>query len=180
MLEKVEVTQGSNGYPKGIYTALISDSYEELSNEIDRNGGDLVLLRKRDGWDLWEKRSNWYGNLIDNMNQSDGDTVHEYTGEETPFEFAEKMLYGNVGEYLKDTLRDEIDLSEAFILLSDMKDRVIDFQSNLTMGERCMIWMTNPNPTDVSFIIKEDDTSWYEDVWTYQLAVVNFNTNIHD
>lgn len=180
MLKRVEVTQGTNGYPKHLYNALISDSYSELREEMDTNGGDLVLLRKRDGWYLWEKRSDWYGNLIDNMKPSGQDTVHEYTGEETPFEFAEAMLYGEFGEYLKDVIKDDFTIADVNEFIDACGDKIINFASNITEGERCLLWMYSNNHLEVEFIVREDDTSWYEDVWTYQLAIVNYDQNLND
>ena len=50
-MKTIEVTQGINGYPEGVYTTQIFESVEEMKNA----GDDLYsIYRKRDGWDFWE------------------------------------------------------------------------------------------------------------------------------
>ena len=62
-LQWMEVTQGRNGYPSGLYKAISSDNFdtfEELQNFAKENDLIIVDLHKRDGWDLWENRGTMY------------------------------------------------------------------------------------------------------------------------
>ena len=75
-MKQIQVTQGINGYPKGIYDAQIFESVEELQ---DSGRGIFHVFRKRNGWDLWELVSAEYG-AFDmeerlNMHKSDDEVL---------------------------------------------------------------------------------------------------------
>lgn len=55
VLEEVNVTRGHNGYPWKVYEAVIFDYQEDLQEFSEWCGKPAVLLRKRDGWALYEK-----------------------------------------------------------------------------------------------------------------------------
>ena len=50
-MKQIQVTQGRNGYPQGIYDAKIFESVGELKNS---GKGLFTVFRKKKGWDLWE------------------------------------------------------------------------------------------------------------------------------
>ena len=60
-LDEVTITQGRNGYPEGLYKALIGfDYFENAEDFAEQVGGEVVLLTKRDGHQFWEKRGRAY------------------------------------------------------------------------------------------------------------------------
>ena len=60
-LHFVETTSESNGYPRNIKDALIGfDTFEEAEALAKEHGLDIMLLHKRDGWQLWHRKANAY------------------------------------------------------------------------------------------------------------------------
>ena len=54
--ELVEVTKGRNGYPERLHNAVIGfEDFDEAQSIANEYGLDLAILRKRDGWQLWER-----------------------------------------------------------------------------------------------------------------------------
>lgn len=63
-LEMVEVTRGRNGYPERLHNAVIGfEDFEEAQSIANEYGLELAILRKRDGWQLWERTGTAYGAL---------------------------------------------------------------------------------------------------------------------
>lgn len=58
----VNVTKGVNGYPMGLYNAIIFDDDSFDWGNIEKIANDhnleIVALHKRDGWNVWEKHHN--------------------------------------------------------------------------------------------------------------------------
>ena len=60
-LNIVEVTQGVNGYPEGLYKAIIGfDYFENAEDFAEQVNGEVVLLSKRDGHALYTNRGRAY------------------------------------------------------------------------------------------------------------------------
>ena len=60
-LNIVEVTQGVNGYPEGVYKAIIGfDYFENAEDFAEQIGGEVVLLSRRDGHALYTNRGRAY------------------------------------------------------------------------------------------------------------------------
>jgi hypothetical protein len=79
-LQWMEVTQGRNGYPMGLYKAISSDnfdSFKELEEFANENNLSIVSLHKRDGWDLWENRGTMY-KPYSNSAEDFGDNYSEF------------------------------------------------------------------------------------------------------
>ena len=54
--ELVEVTRGRNGYPERLHNAIIGfEDFDEAQSIANEYGLELAILRKRDGWQLWER-----------------------------------------------------------------------------------------------------------------------------
>ena len=70
-LDIVEVTQGMNGYPEGLYKAIVGfDSFEDAEYFAEQVNGEVVLLSKRNEHHLWTNKGRAYegierANLID-------------------------------------------------------------------------------------------------------------------
>lgn len=61
-LQAIEVTTGTNGYPRGLHGAVIGfDSYDEAEKVAKVYGGEVVEFHRRDGWQLWESRGYAFG-----------------------------------------------------------------------------------------------------------------------
>lgn len=60
-LRFVETTSESNGYPSNLKDALIGfDTFEEAEALAKEHGLDIMLLHRRDGWQLWHRKANAY------------------------------------------------------------------------------------------------------------------------
>ena len=60
-LNIVEVTQGMNGYPEGLYKAVIGfDYFENAEDFAEQIGGEVVLLSRRDGHALYTNNGRAY------------------------------------------------------------------------------------------------------------------------
>lgn len=63
-LDIVEVTQGLNGYPQGLYKAIKGfDCFEDAVNFANEIGGDVVCLSRRDGHQLWSNNGRAFEGL---------------------------------------------------------------------------------------------------------------------
>jgi len=59
--EIVEVTQGTNGYPKNLKKAVTGfDSFAEAEEFADLYDGEVIEIAKKYGWQLWENRHRRY------------------------------------------------------------------------------------------------------------------------
>lgn len=60
-LDIVEVTKGKNGYPDGLYKAIVCFDYFENAEDFAKQvNGEVVLLSKRDGHHLWTNKGRAY------------------------------------------------------------------------------------------------------------------------
>lgn len=60
-LNIVEVTQGTNGYPKGLYKAIVGfDYFENAEDFAEQVSGEVVLLSRRDGHALYTNNGRVY------------------------------------------------------------------------------------------------------------------------
>lgn len=63
-LDVVEITQGTNGYPEGLYKALKGfDYFENAEDFAEQVGGEVVLISKRDGHQFWKNNGRAYGGI---------------------------------------------------------------------------------------------------------------------
>lgn len=60
-LDIVEVTKGKNGYPEGLYKAIVGFDYFENAEDFAKQvNGEVVLLSKRNGHHLWTNKGRAY------------------------------------------------------------------------------------------------------------------------
>lgn len=60
-LNIVEVTQGRNGYPEGLYKAIVGfDYFENAEDFAEQVNGEVVLLSRRDGYALYTNNGRAY------------------------------------------------------------------------------------------------------------------------
>lgn len=64
-LECAEITEGTNGYPRCLRgCVLLNDkdaTFERMESIAELYGVDVVSLRRKDGWQLWESYGKAYG-----------------------------------------------------------------------------------------------------------------------
>ncbi len=63
-LEGAEITEGMNGYPRGLRgCVLLNDkdaTFESMERMAELYGVEVVSLRRKDGWQLWESQGHAY------------------------------------------------------------------------------------------------------------------------
>lgn len=51
----VELTTGVNGYPRNLHPVIVDfTSYADAFDFAHENGGEVIWIRKKNGWQLWE------------------------------------------------------------------------------------------------------------------------------
>ena len=64
-LETIMITEGMNGYPQNLKPALIGfETFEDAEEFATENGMKTWIFHKRDGWQLWERRTTAYESFI--------------------------------------------------------------------------------------------------------------------
>lgn len=63
-LDIVEVTKGKNGYPEGLYKAIVGfDAFENAEDFAEQVNGEVVLLSRRDGHALFTNNGRAYDGI---------------------------------------------------------------------------------------------------------------------
>lgn len=173
-LTQVEVTQGSNGYPKGIYKAYISDSIAELQ-EVQRNeGGEIIILKKRDGWHLYQSEGRtFYDSFID-APQSEQDyslVANAKNVEKVAFNFVVGNFDG-ISEYLAVTLPGETDCNKIISFVENIQQQFVNIISEVGDSEDDVLLNFGPNMDDFNYSVARDSANYHDDVWTYQYALI--------
>lgn len=108
-----EVTNGTNGYPMNVYHVDADfESWEEAEQYANDNNGEVVLLHRKDGWDLWECK----GKLYEPVTRSAEDEGDDY------------MLYSNptsAKETLMDNLKEDLPYCDS---IDDMLTTISKYQ----------------------------------------------------
>jgi len=170
-MQTVEVTQGQNGYPQGIYEAIVFDSIEELKEHAETNSGYMAMLRRRDGWHFFENRGKFYGKSLLDLPQSETE-FSLTTKPETAKEDAWNLIVGNyenIGQYLADCWVSVKDISEAISILENLQKRIDEIVE--IADQPCRI-IFDWNNQVVDTVLRLESTSYSYDVWTYQLAFI--------
>lgn len=114
-LEAAEITEGMNGYPRGLRgTVLLSGcgkTIDEMKELADLYGVELVSLHRRDGWQLWESQG-WTWDLYDVEDFMDehNDNLHRWDSYK---EYAEELReYANGGHMDEDMKREFLEAAE--------------------------------------------------------------------
>lgn len=170
--DTVEVTQGTNGYPSRIYNVIVADTYSELMSAQATGAYELIMIRKRDGWALWESLGSHYGNLL-NMPADDSDTVIAYRQGDDINQIAFDHVVGSYTStsYALSDAYPNATIDELISILNEWRERISEIVDSVTEGKDCDIWMDNPNPTSVDFVVDAESETYRSDVWTYRLAL---------
>lgn len=109
-LDIVEVTKGKNGYPEGLYKAIVGfDYFENAEDFAEQVNGEVVLLSRRDGHALYTNNGRAYDG-IESAKFIDEDRYEVFESELDFEEWCYKEIewHMNSGFNLFD-LRDKID-----------------------------------------------------------------------
>lgn len=157
----VDTTEGINGYPKNCGLAMVGfESYRDAEAIAETYDGDVVLLHKRDGWNMWEKR----GELREAVTLSLEDVDYEFGVEFTPRDSNDDIE--RTFDELVDGLEEE-DAATMRIRLSLLKNDIhslnedeVIFAKISDCGE--LVWET----------FDKHPIQWSYDTHNYQVGVV--------
>lgn len=162
-LECAEITEGMNGYPRGLRgCVLLNDkdaTFESMERMAELYGVEVVSLRRKDGWQLWESQGTAYElydfqNILENRDDNAltfgsfkeyADFLRETASDETVEDMAAHALFEKVKEIEDKEVGDNefIRTSTYDISYYELLDRHVSHYSydtwNYTLALDCMI-----------------------------------------
>ena len=161
-LNIVEVTQGVNGYPEGLYKAIIGfDFFENAEDFAEQIGGEVVLLSRRDGHALYTNRGRAYEG-IERAKFIDENRCEVFDSE---LDFEEWC----VGE-IEHRMNMGINLFE----FRDMIDQMCDTYDDINGRCRDEIAIVDTRDYTCETVEKYVTEIHDEDVTTYVIAVIDY------
>lgn len=167
-LNIVEVTQGVNGYPDGLYKAIAGfDYFENAEDFAEQVNGEVVLLSKRDGQALYTNRGRAYEG-IERAKFIDEDRYEVFDSE---LDF-EEWCIGEIDH--------RMDMGFNLFEFRDMINQMCDTYEDIRT--RCSDEIAVVDTRDYSC----ETTDKYvtiihdEDVTTYEIAVVDYESDDDD
>ena len=158
-LECAEITEGMNGYPRGLRgCVLLNDkdaTFESMERMAELYGVEVVSLRRKDGWQLWESQGTAYElydfqNILENRddNALTFDSFKEYA------------------DFLRETASDEMVEDMAAHALFEKVKEIEDKE----VGDNEFI---RTSTYDISYYeLLDHHVSHYSyDTWNYTLAL---------
>lgn len=164
-LNIVEVTQGVNGYPEGLYKAIAGfDYFENAEDFAEQVNGAVVLLSRRDGCALYSNNGRAY-NGIEKAKFID-EEKYEVFEDELDFEqwCCEEVEWQMNGGFNLFDLRDKID---------QMCDTYEDIRTRCSDEIAIVDTRDYSCETTDKYVTEIHD----EDVNTYMIAVVDYETD---
>ena len=158
-LEAAEITEGMNGYPRGLRGAVLLNDKEATFESMERlaelYGVEVVSLRRKDGWQLWESQGTAF-ELYDFQNFLDSHDDNART-------FGSFKEYA---DYLRETASDEMIEDMAAHALIEKAKEIEDKEA----GDNEFI---NTSTYDISrYELLDRHVSHYSyDTWNYCLAL---------
>ena len=145
-----EITEGSNGYPRALRGAVLLGgeglSFADMEALAEKYGVEVVSLRRRGGWNLWESQGRAFG-LYD---------VYDIYSHVEPYVWSDfKEFAQELREVAEDMESEE---------LAQKADEV----ESLELGENEFIYASDLPYYDTTERIV-DHYTW--DVWEYELAL---------
>lgn len=165
-LEIVEVTKGKNGYPEGLYKAIVGFDYFENAEDFAKQvNGEVVFLSRRDGHQLWTNNGRAY-NGIESSIFIDEDRYEVF---ESDLEFEEWCC-----KEIEWQMRDGFNLFD----LKDKISQMCDTYDEISTKGRNEIAIVNTKDysckiSDMYVTSIHDD----DDAATYMIAVVDHETD---
>lgn len=164
-LNLVEVTQGANGYPEGLYKAIVGfDYFENAEDFAEQICGEVVLLSRRDGHALYTNRGRAYEG-IERAKFINGDS-HEVFDSELDFE-----------EWCVGEIDHRMDMGFNLFEFRDMIDQMCDTYEDIRTRHRDEIAIVDTRDYSCETTDKYVTVIHDEDVTTYEIAVVDYETD---
>lgn len=159
-LDIIEVTQGENGYPTGVYKAVTGfDYFEDAQSFANEICGEVVLLSKRDGHQLWSNKGRAYEGI--DRSEFINDSIYEVFTDEGEFE---------------DWCCDEIDsIMQGGFNLFDMKDAIeqmCDTYDEICRKNNSEMVLVDKSDYTCEVVDKETTKIHDNDITTYAIAVI--------
>lgn len=164
-LDVVEITQGVNGYPKGLYKAIAGfDYFENAEDFAEQVNGDVVLLSRRDGHALYTNNGRAYEG-IERTKYIDDDK-YEVFEDELDFE-----------EWCVGEIDHRMDMGFNLFEFRDMIDQMCDTYEDIRT--RCSDEIAIVDTRDYSCVTTEKYVTEIhdDDVTKYMIAVVDYETD---
>ena len=143
-LEAAEITEGMNGYPRGLRGCVLlsgcGKTIDEMKELAELYGVELVSLHRRDGWQLWESQG-WTWDLYDveDFMQANNDNLHSWDSYK---EYAEELReYANGGDM------DE-DMKQQFLEAAEKADGMELGENEFLFCEEGFPYLTDPDKAD--------------------------------
>lgn len=164
-LDIVEVTRGMNGYPEGLYKAIVGfDYFEDAEYFAEQVNGEVVLLSKRNGHHLWTNKGRAYegierANLIDE---------NRYKAFENEFDF-EEWCYEEIEQQMNGGFN-----------LFDFRDKILQMCDTYDeIRTKCIheIAIVDINDYSCETTDKYVTNAHDGDVTAYMIAVVDYETD---
>ena len=159
-----EVTQGMNGYPSGLYR-VISGFYTYVDARVvaDEVNGEVVLLSKRDGHQLWTNNGRTY----------EGIEKAKYIDEEEYKVFKKALDFES---WAKEDIEEMLRIGEGIFYIQDTLDRMCEVNKaidDMSEGSIALVGY------DYSYYIEDEYVTRLhdDDVTTYMIAVVDRETD---
>lgn len=163
-IDVVEVTRGMNGYPKGLYRAIAGfDTYEDAKIFADEIGGEVVLLSRRDGHQLWTNNGRAY----------EGIEKAKYINEEEYKVFKKALDFES---WAKEDIEEMLKIGEDVFSIRDTLDSICEIYEEINDMSEDSIALVG---YDYSYYIEDEyvATLHDDDVTTYMIAVVDYETD---
>lgn len=92
-MKKISITSGSNGYPANLRAGWVGfDNFAQAEQFAGEIGGQVVYLRRRDGWQFYEERGRAFeAYTLDPTDVYSGDEQAEFITAAEAQEWAEEM-----------------------------------------------------------------------------------------
>lgn len=156
-MKAIEITAALNGYPEHLHRGYIGfKTFEEAENFAKKYDGEVVELRRRDGWQLWVNRGRIYEPL-----KVDAETY----GDDFRTVSSVEEWEDDCHDTLVALLDDSADLEEISANVSNMKD-ILEKVRGLDENEAVLLCCG-----EFYDIIKTKTMSYHEDVWYHEVGV---------
>ena len=157
--EVVETTKGRNGYPYMLGKAVIGfDTFDDAKDFASRNGGVIVELSKRDGWQFWSVTYEIAGPFV--IDENDYGCDYECIDNKSEWWKDEK-------DFLKELLDCDVDIDDVDCQMNRIHE-IEEVFDNLEDGEQ--IVLHNRYLYEVG---KKETMRFRHDVWTSVVGVVD-------
>lgn len=167
-LEFVEVTQGMNGYPSGLYKAIAGfESFENAESFARQVNGEVVLLTKRDGHQFW----------YNNGRQWEALERAKFIDENEECVFTDDLSFESwAREELREKLDCDIDVYSLQVIVND----ICSAMDKIACMDDSEVAVVGKSEYDCYVYPKYDTHIHDDDVTDYMIAVVDHEEDEDD